>query len=106
MPERHDPWARRFLRLQGDETERVIGKVHRDVEPDDDAAGGAESRESGRRNQGKVEGRKTKVENVTGEGAEKTSNPPSREMSYGAASAQRPTSNAQCSMFNVQCSTA
>jgi hypothetical protein len=25
----------------------VIGKVHRDVEPDDDAAGRAESRESG-----------------------------------------------------------
>ena len=47
MPERHHPWARRLLRLQGDEAERVIGKVHRDVEPDDDAAGGAESRESG-----------------------------------------------------------
>lgn len=53
MPERHHPWARRFLRLQGDEAERVIRKVHRDVEPDDDAAGGAESCESGDRDQGK-----------------------------------------------------
>ena len=53
MPEGHHPWARRFLRLQRDEAERVIGEVHRDVEPDDDAAGGAESRENGGRDQRK-----------------------------------------------------
>ncbi len=82
MPERHDPWARRFLRLQGDETERVIGKVHRDVEPDDDAAGGAESRESGRRNQGKVEGRKTKVEDAGGEGQRKKPSPRLRQSAF------------------------
>ena len=53
MPERHHPWAHRLLCLQGDEAECVIGEVHRDVEPDDDAAGGAESRENGGRDQGK-----------------------------------------------------
>ncbi len=53
MPESHHPWARRFLRLQGDEAKRVIREVHRDVEPDDDAAGGAESRENGGRDQRK-----------------------------------------------------
>jgi hypothetical protein len=46
----------------------VIRKVHRDVEPDDDAAGGAESCESGDRDQGKVERGKTKLENARGRG--------------------------------------
>jgi hypothetical protein len=32
----------------------VIREVHRDIEPDDDAAGRAESRENGGRNQRKV----------------------------------------------------
>jgi hypothetical protein len=52
MPERHHPRARRLLRLQGDQAERVIRQVHRDIQANDEAAGGAESRESGWRDHG------------------------------------------------------
>lgn len=46
MPQCHNPWPRCFLRVDRDEPEGVITQVHRDVESDDDAADGAESRES------------------------------------------------------------
>ncbi len=31
MPERHHPRSRSFLRLQGNQTECVVGEMHRDV---------------------------------------------------------------------------
>lgn len=53
MPESHDPWPGALLRFNGDQAERVIGKVHGHVKTDDDAADGAESRESWGRDQRK-----------------------------------------------------
>ena len=51
MPEGHHPGSRRLLRLQGNQAERVVGEMHRDVKSDDDATGGTESGETSRRNQ-------------------------------------------------------
>lgn len=51
MPERHHPWPRSFLRLQGNEAECVVGEMHRDVQSDDDATDGTEPGESSRRDQ-------------------------------------------------------
>jgi len=35
MPQRHHPWPDRLLRADGNQTERVIRQVHRDVQSDD-----------------------------------------------------------------------
>jgi hypothetical protein len=51
MPERHYPGSRSFLYLQRNQTECVVGEMHRDVESDDDATDGTEPGESSRRDQ-------------------------------------------------------
>ena len=42
MPARPHVRTRSLLRVHGDEAERVVGQVHRDVQSDDDARDGAQ----------------------------------------------------------------
>ena len=56
MPQRHHPWPRGLLRLQGDEAKRVIRQMHCDIQPDDNTAAGTKPREDGWREQGRGEG--------------------------------------------------
>jgi len=51
MPEGHEPRPRSFLCLQGNQTEGVVGKMHRHVDSDDDATNGTEPGETSRRDQ-------------------------------------------------------
>ena len=51
MPEGHHPGPRSLLRLQRNQTERVVGEMHRDVQSDDDATDGAEPGKTSRRDQ-------------------------------------------------------
>jgi hypothetical protein len=51
MPEGHHPGSRSLLGLQRNQTECVVGEMHRDIESDDEATDGAEPGKTSRRGQ-------------------------------------------------------
>ena len=51
MPERHHPRSRSLLGLQRNQSESVVGEMHRDVESDDNATDRTEPGETSRRDQ-------------------------------------------------------